>query len=255
MQTVILKSYDEKIHAVAEFAVSSAEVKLKFSVRGLNTPGIHKLFLMSSLKPSNEPVIADTLELKDGAYFMERSLTLGDVAYRGYYPTDMDTFVVARKDGNSYFAEAVGFSRLSWDVYISLEAVSKKGIPAYSPCESTQYSDVCKEVLEEIENFCSKAPKSRDVPIDGMEWYVIEKLPADVSAYRHILTPKAKNMIKSDGFPLLFGIQREGLTAFAHKSYVSNPFENADDCTVKSGDYYIVGIRFKADGQYFERID
>ena len=111
MQTLILKSYDEKILAVAEYLISSSGINIKFSVRGLNFPGIHKLLLMSSLKPGNEPVIADTLELKDGTCFLERTVTSGDVAYKGYYPGDIDTFVLAGRDGNRYFSEAVGFLR------------------------------------------------------------------------------------------------------------------------------------------------
>lgn len=259
MQTLILKSYDEKILAVAEYLISSSGINIKFSVRGLNFPGIHKLLLMSSLKPGNEPVIADTLELKDGTCFLERTVTSGDIAYKGYYPGDIDTFVLAGRDGNRYFSEAVGFLRFFWNVDLSLKRLSDGVVPSYAFEQSRhlQHSGVCSGIMEEIEEFCSAALRSPDVPMECMEWYVLEKMcpPIDISAYRHILTPEAVNMMKSDGSPLLFGIKKEGLTAFAHKSLGSNPFENADDCTVKVGDYYIVGIRFKEDGQYFERID
>lgn len=256
MKTLILKSYDENIHAVAEYFASPSGIKIKFSVRGLGVSGIHKLFLMSSLKPANQPVIANTLEPKDGACFFERTISLGDVAYRGYYPEDIDTFVLAVRDGSKYLPEAVGFSRLFWDVGLILD--KKESIPGFSLLEADRalQSDAYYEVMEEINAFCSVASRSDERPIDGMEWYTVSGMtpPVYVSAYRHILTPKAVQMIQSDGFPLLFGVQKEGLTAFAHKSFGSNPFENADDCTVKRGDYYIVGVRFKSDGQYFEKI-
>lgn len=256
METVILKPYDEKIHAVAEYFAFSDGIKIKFSVRGLGVPGMHKLFLMSSLKPANNPVIADTLELKNGACFLERTLSLGDVAYRGYYPEDIDTFVLAVREGNKYIPEAVGFSRLLWDVGLSFGKT--EGIPGSSllKVNKAPHNDAYYEVLKEIDDFCSSAFRSDECPVEGMDWYIAnEKIPpVDVSAYTHLLTPNAVQMIQSDGFPLLFGVQKEGLTAFAHKSFGSNPFENADDCTVKRGDYYIVGVRFKSDGQYFEKI-
>ena len=86
--------------------------------------------------------------------------------------------------------------------------------------------------------------------MDGFDWYEVcdKSHLEDISAYRHALGQLDKKM------SFLWG-KDDNMTVLAVKDDLDFSFPNVSDCAIKHNGYYIVGIVFKEDGQYFARIE
>jgi hypothetical protein len=267
LQTVILKSISSDISGVIEYTPSPDCIRLSYNLsrEEKDKKTILKLLLLSSQKPANMPMIADTAEFDILHAFGKAKISKAALAYNGYYIDDIDTFCVVEKGKSAPRLVAVGYVNLLWNTGESIKRLFKdeknnaltrgelllKSIKK-PPKDKNAYLDIIKSLGEYIKN----KKKSTAIPIDDYKWYEMEDItaPLNISAYCHLLyVPKVKDAFLKEGC-LLLGIKIGGKTALAIKTKGENPFVNAEDCAVKQGDFWVVGVEFKEDGQYFVRI-
>lgn len=257
METLILKSFGAGTDGIVEFIPSKSRIKVKYSIR-VSEHGIYKLLALSSLKPNSEPVIVHTLELSGLSASGERDIPAWELANRGYAPYDADTFVLVRKNKEHYYPVAAAFTRLAWDFgnnafFTVMVHKDRSLLQAQAALESIK-QPACPEryaqILSELDRLKGVLEPSTQRPTEELEWYNLPtgEVPLCESAYRH-----AAADVK-DGVPMLFGIGELGLTALAVKAKENSPFENARDCVTEKNGFYIVGILFCEEGQYFARL-
>ena len=265
LQTVILKSFSFPLSGVVDYRTTDGGLKLSYSIKRGEDCGIVKLLLLSSLRPAGGVVVADTPEFCDKMAVGEKKLTSSDLALAGYDAQDIDTFVVAAKKAPGYSVLAAGFGRLIWDIASAIDSAGHRTAhdslqgaeEALSSLKSPAQVGAHSGAITRLNALHDTLVKSSLVPCGGFEWYELPKLsvPMESSAYEHILTPKARSLIAYSGCPLLFGIGSGGMSALATAKTGENPFENAEDCTIDVNGFYVVGVWFGGDGQYFARLE
>jgi len=267
MQTVILKGMSSLITGVVDYSFLGDCIRVNYSICANskeNLP-ICKIVLLSSHRPFNRPVIADTLEFIKGTATGEVHINQNTLSYNGYNINDMDTFCVIEKDGKRIKPIAVGYQNLLWNIQTSLDNMTKEDKTAplargelllqsikKKPRDENSY----RKLIEEIESFAKALNRSTYIPVQDYEWYDLAeiKAPLGISAYCHILyVPEVADAFEKEG-TLLFGIKNGGKSALAIKCRGENPFVNVWDCAARCGEFWVVGIEFKEDGQYFSRI-
>ena len=262
MKTVILKSY-ENLRGVVEYYSRNDELVLEWNIES-HVPKA-KLLLMSSSKPFNPPVFAGNIELGFQDSQGRIIVNAENLIINEYNPDDIDTFVFVRDGAQSEEVMAVGYASLIWDVRKSIkiafeekrdmslvrgELLLKKMKKPPEPME------VYRSILQKAENLRKKLSPALAVPCPGYDWFSLTRLksPLEISSYEHLLMPDTVRYSFDKEGEILYGIGNRGKTAFALKGQGFNPFVTAEDCVVKSGEYYIVGVHFAPDGQYFEKI-
>jgi len=265
METVIIKSITFCLEGVVDYSVSSDEIKVSYNVK-CNSPGaMIKLLLLSSLKPLNKPVAADTLEFGAKTASGQRRFASSHLALSGYRPLDIDTFVFAEKTPHGYVERGTAFSRLYWDTAEAIgtaddivkDASLKNADCLLNSLKRLPAPEIRTAFVQKINLLKTNLKKSSFIPNKKFEWYELDlpEAPVDASAFFHLLTPSAKAIIQKSGFPLMFGVGEGGMTALAVRKPEKNPFENAEDCTAVANGFYVVGVLFGDDGQYFVRVE
>ncbi len=263
METLILKQFDSDTEGVIDYTAIGDSLKVRYCIKSGHSQSIVKLFLASSVKPSNEPIVADTLEFRSGSASGEKTISSYDAAYNGYRVGDIDTFLVVNTDAGNLTLLSSAFAGLYWDVESALARVQSaktdKSLLNARRILQGRVRESCPDgyadVLNQLKKLTEVLPVCKVIPLPGLKWYTVESsdVPISAGAYEHILTPDAKKLIAESGHPLLFGMGDDGFTAIAAMNTTKNPFENASDCTVVKGGYFVVGVQFKEDGQYFVR--
>lgn len=267
MQTVILRTMNYSVGGVVEYAVLGDSLKVSYNLnRKSEKPNpILKLVLMSSQRPFNTPVIADTIEFDRLDASADKLIGIQELSLKGYNASDIDTFAVVSKENGTAVVAAVGFSGLLWDVSQGVNnmfasprdfALVRGELLLKKIKRPVEDSEAFKRTIEELEALKSALNPSLTFPCPNYVWYDLTELraPLEVSSYKHLLyVPEVYEAFTEEKI-LLFGIGEEGRSAFALRTTGANPFANADDCAVKHGDYWVVGVCFAPDGQYFEKI-
>jgi len=265
METVILRPFSSDMDGIVEYSTYGGRVKLKYSLKRRDTSDnrIYKLMLFSSIKPSNVPIIADTPEFKGETAFGSRTIDNGTLSINGYSAEDIDTFALTLKENGRFDIASVGFGRLSWEVMSASVTDDAPYDPAlkraYDLLDSQKESvdfDTYQSVIFKLNSLKKTLKKSFLNPLGSYEWYELSqsRVPLNISSFEHLLTDEVfKNTIEN-GTSLLMGIGDDGAVAFCAADTDTNPFENALDCTVRRGRFWLVGVRLKDDGQYFERL-
>ncbi len=267
MQTVILKSVSSDISGVIEYTPCPDCIRLSYNLsrEEKDKKSILKLLLLSSQKPTNMPVIADTAEFDILHAFGKAKVSKATLAYNGYYIDDIDTFCVVEKSSSMPKLVAVGYVNLLWNTADGIKrlfddekstALTRGELLLKSikkpPKDKNAYLDIIKSLGEYIKSM----KKSTALSKGGYDWYEMNSTtaPLNISAYCHLLyVPKVREAFLNEKC-LLLGIKTGGKTALAIKTKGENPFVNADDCAVRQGDFWVVGVEFKEDGQYFVRV-
>ncbi len=258
METIILKALENDIDAVVEFAASDGGVRVKYSLRAKNG-FIYKLIMQSSVKPSNEPVIVDTPDIESGTACGDRTISKSALLLKGYNAGDMDTFSLVCKKNDAYRPVAVGFYRLAWafdrNVFFNdepcVDETLKKASEVLGNIKKPVSADSHSYAVDVIANFARSLKPIPVSPLPDFKWYdfICRDYPKDISAFAHITA-----QIPPDAH-MLFGVGKEGLTALALDKKTNLVFNNVSDCITEKNGYYIVGILFMEDGQYFARLD
>lgn len=258
METVIMRPMEKNITGAVEYTPLGRSLKLRYSISKDDTDeaGICKLMLLSSLKPSNPPVVADTMEFKGKTAWGEVTISENSLAFCGYYPSDIDTFILFQKEQKSVLS--AGFGRLYWDVCrricqdIPLDpAVLKAKEIADRIPQNVDY-EAYQNAIMSVMKLRSELQTTSQNPISSFEWFVMAeyKLPNGISSLCHLLPPEVFDVIGK----VLVGFDGEQTIVLAAKSD-TNPFENALDCSVFSNGYWLVGVRLTPEGQYFVKLD
>ncbi len=267
LQTVILRTMNYSLGGVVEYTVLGDSLKVSYNLnrKSEKQNPILKLVLMSSQRPFNTPVIADTIEFDRLDASGNKLIGIQELSLKGYNASDIDTFAVVSKENGSAVVAAVGFSGLLWDVSQSVKnmfasprdfALVRGELLLKKIKRPVEDEEAFKRTVEELEALKSALNTSLTFPCPNYAWYDLTELraPLEVSSYKHLLYVPEVYEAFIDEKILLFGIGEGGRSAFALRTTGANPFVNADDCAVKYGDYWVVGVCFAPDGQYFEKI-
>lgn len=271
MKTLIFKSDNENISGFIEYHASNNGIEICYNIKSvIPADGFLKLYIMSSKKPFNNPIIADTLEFKSQVATGKRTFGYLHLMEYGFSGSEADTFAIVKTDskGNPDSVEAVCFAFAEWNVQKTLnnigichtESPVKRGEKIMEEIKKrtkTTNPEIQKIWLDRLLKAAVQMKKSDIYPIDGYSWYKIEDMhpPLPLSSYRHLLfVTEVMTAFDEEGF-YLFGIKDDGHTALSIKANRNNPFVNANDCAVKTGDFFTVGIYLAPDGQYFEKIE
>lgn len=258
MEIVIMRPYGKNITGAVEYMPVGSRLRLKYSI-SIETefkPGICKLMLASSIKPSNPHVVADTMEFKGGSAWGEVNISENSLAFCGYSSGDIDTFVLIQKEPKCILS--VGFGRLFWDVCGS---IVQKGITDPSVVRAREISERIPQNIDweayhhaimSVNKLRTSLKASPQKPLKEFEWYQMteDKLPTDISSMCHLLSSEVFDMC-TDVFA---GFNDEQTIVLAAKTD-ANPFENALDCSVFSNGYWFVSIKLMPEGQYFVKPD
>lgn len=257
METFILKNLKDGISAVVDYYPKYDSIKTVYNIRCTDS-GIYKLVAMSSLKPSFEPMIVDTPEFKNSFAQGNREITSRDSSYKGYRLSDIDTFVLAQKTPEGFLPVAVHFCRLAWDFganefflpSFQTEESIRRAQKVLDSIKTASDSAVFDKYVQKLNFFKTLFKKSHLSPLDSFEWYEVccKSHIEGISAYRHALGQLDKKI------SFLWGVKDDGITALAVKSDLNFSFPNVSDCVIKCNDYYVVGVVFRKEGQYFAKI-
>ncbi len=258
METVIMRPFQKNITGAVEYISLGRSFKLRYSIsmEEETEAGICKLMLMSSLKPSNPPVVADTTEFKEKTAWGETEISENSLSFCGYNPSDIDTFVLFGKEQGCILS--VGFGRLFWDVYGS---IGQKSIADPSVIRAREIADRIPQntdweayhnaimSVNKLRSHLQSTPKKL---LSGFEWFVMaeDKLPTDISSLVHLLPHEIFDICTE----VLIGFNEEQTMVLAAKSD-ANPFENASDCSVFGNGYWFVSVKLAPEGQYFVRLN
>lgn len=266
MKTLLFDN--KEISGFLEYSVKSGLIEINYRIKcDIKTDTFLKIYALSSKKPFNKPLIADTLEFKENTATGICSISHSSLFENGYLENDIDTFAVAKSDFSEKPISAC-FAGEKWDVdgAFKRHGISETKNPKNHAIEvlnsikekmKTNDPNIQKRWLEKLEE-ATKNLKISDVSLlSGYTWYEIENMkpPIPISSYRHLLfVTEVMTEFEKCGHYLL-GIKNDGHTALAIKSERFNPFINANDCVIKLDGYFIVGVYLASDGQYFEKIE
>lgn len=257
METVILKTLEDDLTAVIDYCVNHSVMKISYNIK-TKAQGIYKLLVFSSFKPALEPLVADTLEFVNHCAHSSREISEYEAAYKGYYLNDLDTFVLAVKKPDGFSGVGVHFCRLAWDLganpfFIpnsrpdeSIERAQK----ALSSIKDLSTEEIYNEYLDRLKYFETVFKKTALMPLEGFDWYEIpdKTVLCSITSYRHALAELDSNT------PFLWGVGKDGITALAAGDDLNFAFCNVSDCVQRLGGFYIIGVIFRQDGQYFAKI-
>ena len=258
METVIMRPFQKNITGAVEYISLGRSLKLRYSISTEEKfdLGICKLMLMSSLKPSNPPVVADTTEFKGKTAWGEVTVGENSLSFCGYNPSDIDTFVLFGKEQGCILS--VGFGRLFWDVYGS---IGQKGTADPSVIRAREIADRIPQnadweayhnAIMSVNKLRTHLEDTTKNPLSGFKWFVMaeDKLPTNISSLCHLLPHEVFDVCTE----VLIGFDGEQTMVLAAKSD-ANPFENAADCSVFSSGYWFVSVRLAPEGQYFVKLN
>lgn len=273
MQTLIFAPSEYGMSGYMEIFENGNVIKLRYGFKSENIEekNLYKLYALCKSKPNNAPVPADTAEFKNGYAQAEREFTAAALKEFGYAPDELDTFVLVKK--NPITADvrvcAKCFKNDEWDaekVFEYNDTVNiinplnraRDTLEAIKQRTCTKDAAVSKRWISEVQAAVKEYPRLDVTISDKYTWYKINSVfpPVNLSSYMHLLfvTEVAEAVYRSGYY--IFGVNIDGHTAVAVKSCGnSNPFVNADDCCVKIGGFFTVGIYLASDGQYFEKIE
>ncbi len=257
METVILKTFEDDLTAVIDYCINHSVMKISYSIK-TKAAGIYKLLVFSSFKPACEPVVADTLEFSGNCAHSLREISVSEAAYKGYNLNDLDTFVLAVKKSDGFSCVGVHFCRLAWDLSGNAffmpasraDESIQRAQKALSSIKDLSTEEMYNEYLGRLKYFETVFKKSALVPCDGFEWYEIpdKTILCSITSYRHALAELGNDT------PFLWGVGKDGITALAVKDDLHFAFQNVSDCVQRIGGFYITGVLFRRDGQYFAKI-
>lgn len=270
MNTLLFEETDICNGGFIEYGARHGGLFLKYSIKfKINTDSIFKLVALSSEKPFNVPIVADTIEIKNLSADSQREISHETLVRHGYLADDADTFVLVQKcpDGSWGTVATRCFGGNVWNADNVFEAglttvmqtPAQRGkqilnsIKELTKCRTPQ---TAKKWAEAASLAASSMEKAQEAPVAGYEWYISHDIrpPVALSAYRHLLyVAPVINCFERYG-AYLFGLAGGGRTALAVRSDGANPFINADDCATKVENWWVVGIYLGDDGQYFEKI-
>ena len=269
MKTLIFEDKSNKFSGFLEYFVLNGAIEINYNIKGEISQNIFlKIYALSSKKPFNKPIIADTLEFKANVASGKCRISNSSLLQNGFKESDIDTFAIAKSDFSENPVVAACFTTTKWDIggaFKGIEVCEVKN-PAQRGKEilnsikekiKTNDPNFQKEWLSELLNAVEEMKKSDESPLSDYSWYILDSMkpPLPLSAYRHLLfvTEVMTEFEKCGHY--LFGIKKDGHTALALKAERFNPFVNANDCAVKADDYFIVGVYLAPEGQYFEKIE
>lgn len=257
VETVILKTFEDDLTAVIDYCVNSSVMKISYNIK-TKAQGIYKLLVFSSFKPACEPLVADTLEFLHQCAHSAREITTSEAAYKGYYLNDLDTFALVVKDPDGFRCVGVHFCRLAWDLSNNAFFIPKsrpdesieRAKKALNSIKDLSTEEIYNEYIGRLKYFETVFKKTSLVPLESFDWYEVPDKTAicSITSYRHALAELSSNT------PFLWGVGKDGITALAVKNDLNFTFSNVSDCVQLTGGYYIVGVLFSKDGQYFAKI-
>ncbi len=254
METVIMRPFKKNITGAVEYISLGNTLKLRYSIsmEEKSDAGICKLMLMSSLRPSNPPVVADTTEFKGKTAWGEATISESSLAFCGYKSVDIDTFVLYEKEQECILS--VGFGRLFWDVGRSFY---QNGVTDPAVLRAREIADRIPQnadweayhnAIMSVNKLRTELQSTSKKPLSRLEWFVMaeDKLPTDISSLCHLLPGTVFDICTE----VLIGFGREQTMTLAAKAH-DNPFENASDCSVFADGYWFVSVKLAPEGQYF----
>ena len=261
METIILNAVSAEIEGIVECTKKDNLLMVQYSLISKERPRVMRLKALSSKKPCNTPVKIDVPVFERGRAWGKKEISLSELAMSGYVPRDIDTFVLTFEDKSQTRIAATGFGGLRWDISYQIDRIcdQKEKNPVYSggklleklKAEKDSAKDK-SEIIRALSHAGKSLEKVKENPLNGYNWYRFDKrvYPLGLSIFTHI----TENMDNCREGAILIGIKGDGHTAVAVKGNKDNPFATALDCSVHINGYWIVGVCFKEDGQYFERI-
>lgn len=273
MKTLIFVPLSDDVSGFMDLYENNHGIKIKYAFNLCKNEEhiMYKLYGLSAKKPMTEPLIIDTVEFKDGYSSAEKNITYAMIEERGYFGTEIDTFVLVKKNivTSEVTIAAKCFLGLVWNADSAFELKTEidianpiqRGIEALEHLkERTATKDLKKYLIwhDKIKKSLKKYEPVKSDISDKYVWYKINSVnpPVDLSSYKHLLfVSGVMEIVYKKGY-YLFGYGLQGHTAFALEFEGDvNPFVNADDCSEKIGNFYTVGVFLAEDGQYFEKID
>lgn len=271
MNTILFEETALCRRGFAEYGERHGGLYIKYSIEFKeNITDIFKLTALSSKKPFAVPIVADTAVVENLCAASQREISHATLVRHGYTADDIDTFVLIKKCADGSWGDAATrcFGGIVWDAEgafkADLTAISHsptekgkeilKSIKELTKCRSPETAQKWREKVSAAVNGMERC---KNAPVMGYEWYTSYDIrpPVPLSAYRHLLyVTQVITCFDRDGF-YLFGTADGGHTALAVRSDGSNPFVNADDCAVKNGSWWTVGVYLGDDGQYFEKAE
>ncbi len=273
MKTLIFIPSEYGISGYMEIFENEHSIKIRygFKTENIEENYMYKLYGLCGNKPNVAPMAADTVEFKNGFAQSEREYSVAVLNEYGYTSAELDTFVLVKK--NLVTADIVVCAKCfkydEWNAEKAFEYNdtvniinplnrARDTLEAIKQRTCTKDSSVYKIWISEIQAAVKEYEKF-DVSIsDKYTWYKVNSLfpPVNLSAYTHLLfVTEIADTVYRHGY-YIFGVGGGGHTAVAVKSLGnSNPFVNADDCCVKIGKFFTIGIYLAPDGQYFEKIE
>lgn len=241
-----------------EFCVSRRGLTVKYGIKFFAFGGeICKLFV-SSGKFSCEPVLADTLEIKeqsDGLFFASgaREIALSEFEKSGFSPSFADTFVVIKKDEYGAKKVITTATETAAEEPLSPKERGKKALLAVKAASAGKTRGANAVWARKISDFAKNLNEAKENILPFYTWYELRdvRAPLSLSAYRHVMyCAEVLTCFEKTGY-LLLGVNGFH-TALAAKADF-NPFVNAEDCAEKAGDWFAVGVLLGEDGVYFEK--
>ena len=267
---VLMQNQNLGIIANIDYNMQDGGLFISYNIRARFVPQghVYKLYALCSSKPGNQPLVIDTPEFCIDEAAGKKRFSKQCLLEQNLFADEIDTFVIADKNlsDNTQRVIATGFERDSWNVdlvfenaKITVESPLERAAEVLEKIKSrTARSDasLCKYWRDAVNMSCQNTPRSKNCPSDKYEWYSFANIipPVELGAYEHILFCARTVRAFAKNKEYLFGVGEGGHTAVALREECINPFENADDCAVKIGDYYVVGVYLGNDGQYFERV-
>jgi len=266
MKTVILTPVNSGVDGVVEYCEKDGKLLVNYQINNKKKKGILRLAAMSSKKPNNCALSVDVPDFSKYPATGRAEISSLQLACMGYVPRDIDTFVLFCKNEKGIETVCVGFRSLLWDIsypidrlcYISREEIPQKtlnlleSIKNPMPCTKTY-----KEVVEKVFRQISELAYVQDCPVEGYDWHKLNvpEETIELSSVRHLVETERFLKAYQKSRILLVGKKNKNILALALKYNGHNPFDNAEDCALKKGDYWIVGILLEEDGQYFAKIN
>lgn len=265
METIIINPNKGKTAGVIECTVKANELVVCYSLTSDESQKIMRLRALSSKKPHNAPLRIDVPVFERGRAEGKRKITAMDLGMQGYNARDIDTFVLTYEDKCKTEVVASGFGGLIWDIsYLNGRISEIQSENALNNTEkllnklrlNKENKSSKNKIIDALHEAEKLLTKTRYNPCEKYRWYCFlkEVYPFGLSIFRHIIENMDCHMEEGFSDSLLVGVGEEGHVALAVGETEKNPFKIAEDCAAFKNGYWIVGVCFKDDGQYFERI-
>ena len=265
METIIINSDNGKTSGVIECSKKDNKLTVCYNLTSDKSKRIMRLRGLSSKKPHNFPLRIDVPIFERGRAQGKKEISAIDLGMQGYNARDIDTFVLTYEDKCKTEVAATGFEGLIWDISYSIGRISET--KSEEPLRNTE--KLLNKLKLNKENKSSKNKiidaiyaaekllcKTGHNPCEKYRWYSFsgEVYPFGLGIFRHITENLDCHREEALSDRLLVGVGAEGHAVLAIEKEGKNPFKIAEDCAVFKDGYWLVGVSFKDDGQYFERI-